>query len=486
MQVGNLQAMVGAMFANFRPEVRANDPELSSLTNKQVAVIWFNSTDQKYKYFDGTAIKELGSGGSGGGDFLPLAGGTMTGPMELDNEEMPNEPKPAAPVPYKWVQAELAKKMSKLTGLGGEAVLVTTSDGDITVSAVTAAELGFLTGATSNIQEQLDNKMSSGDLALTGDLNAGSFQIINLGAPQGPQYALRKMDLDAAMENIPAISSAKTVVRDASLVPEKVEGARYLIADKDQIHPDFGTPEALVNWCVLQYDTEQQGFYTAWIPEARLSGTMIYIDDKANYFEYSGTEFKERIKGQAPQSGTATLVEADGKVNVQYDTPISLTDDGKLTIKINTDMLEYDSADGLQLKQGGVSLQAIDAEAFGTGLEIVEGKLVVNLDISGFIKSGDTVESLKVSGAPTEDTDVINKKYFDDNKGSGASATPFVYTASAAASEHTVTHNLGRKYCTVTVYVEDAVIQPSAVTAVDANNLTVTLPEDKECVVVVF
>lgn len=48
---------------NFKPEVLAVDPELNTLTAPR---IWFNSTSDSLKVFNGTAIVELGSGGAGG------------------------------------------------------------------------------------------------------------------------------------------------------------------------------------------------------------------------------------------------------------------------------------------------------------------------------------------------------------------------------------------------------------------------------------
>lgn len=50
-------------FVDFKPEVLAADPVLGTLT---VPRIWFNSTTDTLKIFNGTAIVDLGAGGSGG------------------------------------------------------------------------------------------------------------------------------------------------------------------------------------------------------------------------------------------------------------------------------------------------------------------------------------------------------------------------------------------------------------------------------------
>ena len=75
MRTGNIELMLSAQIKNFRPEVLAADPAVGDLVAAQTARMWYNSTDAKYKYFDGTAIKELGGGGSVEGAIL--ADGTV-------------------------------------------------------------------------------------------------------------------------------------------------------------------------------------------------------------------------------------------------------------------------------------------------------------------------------------------------------------------------------------------------------------------------
>lgn len=63
----------------------------------------------------------------------------------------------------------------------------------------------------------------------------------------------------------------------------------------------------------------------------------------------------------------------------------------------------------------------------------------------------------------------------------------FLYTSGAAATSHSVNHNLGQKYCNVTVVdSSDDVVIPQSIVFNDANNLTVTFTSAINCQVVVM
>ena len=65
------------------------------------------------------------------------------------------------------VSASAAIAFSKMENLTASRALVSDSNGDVSVSAVTATEVGYLDGVTSAIQTQLDNAYSSDDSNLT-------------------------------------------------------------------------------------------------------------------------------------------------------------------------------------------------------------------------------------------------------------------------------------------------------------------------------
>lgn len=73
------------------------------------------------------------------------------------------------------IAANAAIELSKLEALTADRAVQTDASGELTVSAVTSTELGYLTGATSNIQDQLDAL----PIASAGDINETSFSMAN-------------------------------------------------------------------------------------------------------------------------------------------------------------------------------------------------------------------------------------------------------------------------------------------------------------------
>jgi hypothetical protein len=73
------------------------------------------------------------------------------------------------------ISASAAIELSKLEALTASRAVQTDASGELVVSAVTSTELGYLAGATSNIQDQLDAL----PIASAGDLNQTSFATAN-------------------------------------------------------------------------------------------------------------------------------------------------------------------------------------------------------------------------------------------------------------------------------------------------------------------
>ncbi len=71
------------------------------------------------------------------------------------------------------INASAAIELSKLEALTASRVLVSDGSGEISAASVTDTELGYVSGVTSALQTQLNNKQASGDYitALTGDVS---------------------------------------------------------------------------------------------------------------------------------------------------------------------------------------------------------------------------------------------------------------------------------------------------------------------------
>lgn len=85
---------------------------------------------------------------------------------------------------------------TQVTGLTASRALVSNSSGQVTVSAVTSTELGYLDGVTSNIQTQLSGKASSSHTHSASNITSGTLGIAR-GGTGGTTAASARANLDA-------------------------------------------------------------------------------------------------------------------------------------------------------------------------------------------------------------------------------------------------------------------------------------------------
>lgn len=523
MRTGNLDLMLGAQIKNFRPEVLAADPAVGDLVASQEARIWYNSTDKKYKYFDGTEIKEFGAG-SGPVEGVILADGTvpMTADLLLSGPDQSASGDNAA-VSKKHVETVVATKQDKISGLTENGVVIAGADSELQTSNVTAAELGYLSGASSNIQSQItavSNKANANETALagkldaasgqlTGDLDANGNTVANLAAPVNANDAARKIDIENAIAGIDWLHDSDAIQEDGTLDPELVAGKQYLILAADQINPNFGSITDLVDNMIVRYDGTK--FVIVFDPtDSEAGGAVTWVKAIKEYRRFDGTQWT--TFGGASEFNAGAGLEKEGNVvNVKVGAGVQITDNavtakldaagglednaGSTRVKLDGATLAR-SVDGLAIAAGGVGYDQIAAAALGTGLkqDVENSKIIVDVaavkTAGGFIDAtGGSVAALTLTGTdPLTDTSVPTKKYVDDAiaAGSGGSAAKLYQydktsAGDAAATAHTFTHNAGVKYGTVTV-VDDTGYQiiPDEIVFIDANSLRVELTTAKK------
>lgn len=523
MRTGNLDLMLGAQIKNFRPEVLAADPAVGDLVASQEARIWYNSTDKKYKYFDGTEIKEFGAG-SGPVEGVILADGTvpMTADLLLSGPDQSASGDNAA-VSKKHVETVVAAKQDKISGLTENGVVIAGADSELQTSNVTAAELGYLSGASSNIQSQItavSNKANANETALagkldaaggqlTGDLDANGNTVANLAAPVNANDAARKIDIDNAIAGIDWLQDSDAIQQDGTLDPELVAGKQYLILAADQINPNFGSITDLVDNMIVRYDGTK--FVIVFDPtDSEAGGAVTWVKAIKEYRRFDGTQWTT-FGGASEFNAGAGLEKSGNVVNVVVGAGVQITGNavaakldaagglednaGSTRVKLDGATLAR-SVDGLAIAAGGVGYDQIAAAALGTGLkqDVENSKIIVDVaavkTAGGFIDAtGGSVAALTLTGTdPLTDTSVPTKKYVDDAiaAGSGGSAAKLYQydktsAGDAAATAHTFTHNAGVKYGTVTV-VDDTGYQiiPDEIVFIDANSLRVELTTAKK------
>ncbi len=522
MRTGNINLMLGASIQNFRPEVLDTDPAIETLVAAQTARLWFNSTEKKYKFYDGTEIKALGEG-SGSLEGLIKADGTvaMTADLVLSGPDQSASADNAA-VSKKHVETVVATKQDKISGLTENAVVIAGADSELQSSNVTSVELGHLSGVTSGIQGQfttldgkigtvqtgLTGKLDAANGTLTGDLSAGDNKITNLAAPVNANDAARKIDIDNAIAGIDWLQDVDAIQEDGTLDPELVAGKRYLILSADTINPNFGSIIGLTNNMIVQYSgTAFEIKFDPTNPEA--GGAVAWVKAIKEYRRFDGTIWTT-FGGTSDFNAGSGLEKVGNVVNVKVGAGVQITDNavtakldangglednaGSTRVKLDGATLAR-SVDGLAIADGGVGYAQIAAAALGTGLKQDVGSSKIIVDVAavktagGFIDAtGGAVEALTLTGAePLTDTSVVPKKYVDDaiaSSGNGA-AKLYVYDKTGAddvaAATHTFTHNANEKFGTVTVFDDTGYqIIPDEVVLIDANSLRVELTQAKK------
>ena len=514
MRIGNQQLLLGAAIKNFRPEVVSADPDLASLVASQKAVFWYNETDGKYKYFDGTAIKNLGGDAELPKGLLKADGTVaMTADLELSSDDQSASDDKAA-VSKKHVATVVAAavggKQDKFTGLTENDVVLAGPNNTLVTSTVTGAELGYLSGVKSAIQTQLDGKLSKDNAQLSSALDANGNKITNLAAPTNSNDAARKIDIDNALSGLNWQEDVDGIQTDATLKPSKAKGSRYVITNASALHADFGTIADVANNVIVEADADGE-YHVVFDPtSARADGAIAWNHATKQYTRFDGTAW-------ATFGGMSSVTAGDGLVldgnalNVQVDRAVTIVGNkvgvnvaaagginvngtNELAVKLDGASLAA-GADGLKVADGGVGYAQIAAAALGAGLkqDTAGKKIVVDsaaLKTLGFIDAdGGSVKALTLTGTDAlTDGSVVSKKYVDDAiKAGGAAGAAKLYTYSKIATEdtaatvHTFAHNAGTKLGVTTITDENGYqIIPDEVIFVDANTLRVELVEAKK------
>jgi hypothetical protein len=319
---------------------------------------------------------------------------------------------------HRLVVNDASGVMADAAAITADRALVSDANGIPTHSAVTATELGYVSGVTSSIQTQLNAKANDADVikkdgsvAFTGDQSMGGNQLTNLGAPIAASDAATKSYVDSVAEGL----KPKAAARLASTANLSLSG----LADIDGVTPAAGDRILVKD----QTAAEDNGIYVAaagaWSrstdfdslsPIDEINGAMVAVQE--------GTLNAGKV---FVQSGTVTTIGTDPIEFVFFNSSASLTGGDGITVSGSNISVDHDgegltfvstqlaleldgatlskSVTGLKVADAGVTETQLASSVAGSGLAGGAGTpLSVNVDGQGIEISADQL-TLELDGS---------------------------------------------------------------------------------------
>ena len=363
--IGDLN-VVGQIL-ELKPENLASDPGAPVLSQ-----MWYNTTSNQLKYYDGTAVRVIAEGGNFS-DYVNKDGSVaMTGTLTLSSSDQSGDGATAA-ASKGYVDTEVATKQDTITGaattitdtdLTASRALTSDGSGKVAVSAVTSTELGYVSGVTSGIQAQIDGKEDSlgytpvnkaGD-TLTGNLAfGGNYTVTGLIAPSNGTDAATKAYVDSAIAGLDFQADVLDVQVDNTLDPgaSPTTGDRYIITNSASLHANFGTITGVGDNDIVEYDGAN--FVVVYDVSVEGSGAIAWSTADSAFQYYDGTNWGQFGGIDALVAGVG-LVKSGNVINVNLGAGISQLPTDEVGIDVFT-------SGGLELIDPGSELTSTATDA---------------------------------------------------------------------------------------------------------------------------
>lgn len=243
-----------------------------------------------------------------------------------------------------YVDAAAAIGLSKLAALTASRAIISNGSGVLSVSAVTVAELGYVSGATSGIQAQLNGKAATSHTHSAADITSGTLAIARGGtgtgtAPGDGKLLIGKTDGSYAVVNLTQGANITITNSDGGITIASAVGAHNLLSST---HSDT-TPASVARGDLIT----GQGGSAAW--------TRLPKGINATYLRSDGTDISWSNVLAADVSGTIS----DGSLssNVFY------VDGSRVGASSGTTGNAF-SFDGLSLTSGSLFKARVHASGF--------------------------------------------------------------------------------------------------------------------------
>jgi hypothetical protein len=399
------------------------------------------------------------------------------------------------------VDADLTAEVTRATS--AEAALGTRVDG---VAADLAQEVTDRETADTNLQLAVDGKVSKAGDTMSGQLAMGGNKIIGVGAPTQADDAVNKNYVDSLLSGLTWEAPVDEIVADATAVDltGKADGYRIVDTTAKKIFTVAGgaldAGEDLVEGAALFHKGDEQGFVFNGTDLVQFTGTgqiaagigLVKVGNQLDVNLGAGI-------AQLPTDEVGVDVLGTGGLFLTIDGVTPSTDSAsQLSVKLDGDTLTR-GENGLKVSNaviqsisdaaGAAATEQTRAEAaegaLGTRIDGVEGDLAQEVTDR---TAADTALDGKIA------TETSDRQAADTTLQGNIDATNvrigkmyFLYEAGAAATVHTVTHNLGQKYCNVTIVDDtDNVVIPQSIVFDSDNQLTVSFTSALQCKAIVM
>lgn len=372
-------------------------------------------------------------------------------------------------------------------------------------------------------QNTADAALPTAGGTMSGNIAMGNNKVTGLASPTAPNDAVNKAYADALKAGLDFQADVNGVQTDNTLAPSLVAGARYILTDVLNLDAGFGTIAGVANNDIVEYDGSE--FVVVYDVSAAGEGALTWNRGSSAFYFYDGTVWSAfgGLSGVEAgiglgkvgnvlnvNVGAGIVIDGSDAVSVSLAAAGGLAFDGSedLIVKFDGGTLSA-SASGVKVADAGIGATQISSAALGDGLQGGSGQALsvklatgsnLTLDSNGLAfnaavldsylaKSGGTLTGdLTLAGDPTAALHAATKQYTDAADAALSTRianSTYSYDGSVSAATHTVTHNLGTKYCNVTVIdSNDKVIIPDSITFTSNNALEVAFASAITCRVV--
>lgn len=283
--------------------------------------------------------------------------------------------------------------LTKLAPVTANRALESDGSGNISASTVTNTELGYLTGLSSNAQDQLDDKLNLSGGTMTGNIAMGGNSVTGLAAPVSSADAATKAYVDSVAEGL----KPKAAVRLASTVAatlasdfeagDTLDGSTLIAGDRILIKDQAAQAENGIYIVQASGAPVRATDFDSLSPIDEINGAMVAVQEgTAN----SGIIFV--------QSGVVSTIGVDPITFVYFNSNALLVGGDGITVSGSNIAVDHDGQ-GLQFSANQLSLE-LDGASLSKS---ASGLRVANLGVDTAQLAANSITEAKLNASVAGD-----------------------------------------------------------------------------------